>query len=187
MADKKPKPYMANLVLKSDLYNLNSITTEATLENKFQICLTKLNSFETRGIALNDIKTLLALNKNNQKILRHYISSLKINQKSQNISNIAKEAQAMIYGIISQEYKNNLYDPLDKPPNLIKTIERMLTQLREGYLLSNIQIQNAVADSYIKIFTYSMPKDDITLIFLVFFEPLINIINSGDNLLYQQG
>ena len=187
MADKKPKPYMANLVLKSDLYNLNSITTEATLENKFQICLTKLNSFETRGIALNDIKTLLALNKNNQKILRHYISSLKINQKSQNISNIAKEAQAMIYGIISQEYKNNLYDTLDKPPNLIKTIERMLTQLREGYLLSNIQIQNAVADSYIKIFTYSMPKDDITLIFLVFFEPLINIINSGDNLLYQQG
>ena len=187
MADKKPKPYMANLVLKSDLYNLNSITTEATLENKFQICLTKLNSFETRGIALNDIKALIALNKNNQKILRHYISSLKINQKSQNISNIAKEAQAMIYGIISQEYKNNLYDPLDKPPNLIKTIERMLTQLREGYLLSNIQIQNAVAESYIKIFTYSMPKDDITLIFLVFFEPLINIINSGDNLLYQQG
>ena len=187
MADKKPKPYMANLVLKSDLYNLNSITTEATLENKFQICLTKLNSFETRGIALNDIKTLLALNKNNQKILRHYICSLKINQKSQNISNIAKEAQAMIYGIISQEYKNNLYDPLDKPPNLIKTIERMLTQLREGYLLSNIQIQNAVADSYIKIFTYSMPKDDITLIFIVFFEPLINMINSGDNLLYQQG
>ena len=187
MADKKPKPYMANLVLKSDLYNLNSITTEATLENKFQICLTKLNSFETRGIALNDIKTLIALNKNNQKILRHYISSLKINQKSNNISNISKEAQAMIPGIISQEYKYNLYDPLDKPPNLIKTIERMLTQLREGYLLSNIQIQNAVADSYIKIFIYSMPKDDITLIFLVFFEPLINIINSGDNLLIQQG
>ena len=187
MADKKPKPYMANLVLKSDLYNLNSITTEATLENKFQICLTKLNSFETRGIALNDIKTLIALNKNNQKILRHYISSLKINQKSQNISNISKEAQAMIPGIISQEYKYNLYDPLDKPPNLIKTIERMLTQLREGYLLSNLQIQNAVADSYIKIFLYSMPKDDITLIFLVFFEPLINMINSGDNLLVQQG
>ena len=89
----------------------------------------------------------------------------------------------MIPGIISQEYKYNLYDPLDKPPNLIKTIERMLTQLREGYLLSNLQIQNAVADSYIKIFLYSMPKDDITLIFLVFFEPLINMINSGDNLL----
>ena len=178
---------MANLVLKSDLYNLNSITTEATLENKFQICLTKLNSFETRGIALNDIKTLIALNKNNQKILRHYISSLKINRKSSGISNISKEAQAMIPGIISQEYKYNLYDPLDKPPNLIKTIERMLTQLREGYLLSNLQIQNAVADSYIKIFLYSMPKDDITLIFLVFFEPLINMINSGDYLLVQQG
>ena len=187
MADKKPKPYVANLVLKSDVYNLNSITTEATLENKFQICLTKLNSFETRGIALNDIKTLIALNKNNQKILRHYISSLKINQKSQNISNIAKEAQAMIPGILAQEYKNNLYDPLDKPPNLIKTIERLLTILRDGYLLSNNQIQNAAAESYIKILIYSMPKEDISLIFLVFFEPLLNLINSGNNLLIQQG
>ena len=187
MADKKPKPYMANLVLKSDVYNLNSITTEATLENKFQICLTKLNSFETRGIALNDIKTLIALNKNNQKILRHYISSLKINPKSQNISNISKEAQAMIPGIIAQEYRNNLYDPIDKPPNLIKTIERLLTQLKDGYLLSNTQIQNAVADSYIKILIYSMPKEDIPLIFLVFFEPLINVINSGDNIIIQQG
>ena len=187
MADKKPKPYVANLVLKSDVYNLNSITTEATLENKFQICLTKLNSFETRGIALNDIKTLIALNKNNQKILRHYISSLKINQKSQNMSNIAKEAQAMIPGILAQEYKNNLYDPLDKPTNLIKTIERLLTILREGYLLSNNQIQNAASESYIKILIYSMPKDDISLIFLVFFEPLINLINSGNNLLIQQG
>ena len=187
MADKKVKPYQANLVLKSDVYNLNSITTEATLENKFQICLTKLNSFETRGIALNDIKTLIALNKNNQKILRHYISSLKINPKSQNISNITKEAQAMIPGIISQEYKNNLYDPLDKPPNLIKTIERLLNQLKDGYLLSNTQIQNAVADSYIKILIYSMPKDDISLIYIVFFEPLINIINSGDNIIIQQG
>ena len=187
MADKKVKPYQANLVLKSDVYNLNSITTEATLENKFQICLTKLNSFETRGIALNDIKTLIALNKNNQKILRHYISSLKINPKSQNISNITKEAQAMIPGIISQEYKNNLYDPIDKPPNLIKTIERLLNQLKDGYLLSNTQIQNAVADSYIKILIYSMPKDDISLIYIVFFEPLINIINSGDNIIIQQG
>ena len=187
MSEKKPKPYMANLVLKSDVYNLNSITTEGTLENKFQICLSKLNSFETRGIALNDIKTLLALNKTNTKILRHYISLLKINSKNQNMSNISKEAQAMIYGIISQEYKNNLYDPLDKPPNLIKTIERLLTQLKEGYLLSNLQIQNAVSDSVIKIFVNSMPKNDITLIYIVFFEPFMNLINSGENLLVQQG
>ena len=187
MSEKRPKPYMANLVLKSDVYNLNSITTEATLENKFQICLTKLNSFETRGIALNDIKTLLALNKTNTKILRHYISLLKINSKNQNMSNISKEAQAMIYGIISQEYKNNLYDPLDKPPNLIKTIERLLTQLREGYLLSNLQIQNAVSDSVIKIFINSMPKNDITLIYIVFFEPFMDLINSGENLIVQQG
>ena len=187
MADKKPKPYIANLVLKSDVYNLNSITTDATIENKFQICLSKLNSFETRNIALNDIKTLISLNKTNPKALRHFISSLKIQNKSSNISNSSKESQAIIYGIIAKEFKDNLYDPIDKPPNLIKSIERLLTQLREGYLLSNIQIQNAVAESYIKIFIYCMPKNDISLIILVFFEPLINIINSGSNLIFQQG
>ena len=187
MADKKPKPYIANLVLKSDLYNLNSITTEGTIENKFQICLSKLNSFETRNIALNDIKTLISLNSKNTKALRHFISSLKIQNKSSNISNSSKESQAIIYGMIAKEFKDNLYDPIDKPPNLIKSIEKLLNQLREGYLLSTIPIQNAVAESYIKILIYCMPKNDISLIILVFFEPLINIINSGANLIFQQG
>ena len=187
MADKKNKPYLANLVLKSDVYNLNSITTEATTENKFQICLSKLNSFQTKEIALNDIQTLIASNKTNHKALRHFISALKIQNKSSNISNSSKEAQAKIYGIIAKEYKDNLYDPIDKPPNLLKSIERLLTQLREGYLQSNEQIQKEVAESYIKILIYCMPKDDISLIILVFFEPLIDIINSGANLIYQQG
>ena len=187
MSDKKIKPYIANLVLKSDVYNLNSITTETTIENKFQICLSKINSFETRNIALNDIKLLISTNKNNPKALRHFISSLKIQNKSSSISNSAKEVQAMIYGIIAKEFKENLYDPIDKPPNLIKSIERLLTQLREGYLQSNTQIQNAVAESYIKILIYCMPKNDLSLIILVFFEPLINIINSGANLIFQQG
>ena len=187
MSDKKIKPYIANLVLKSDVYNLNSITTETTIENKFQICLSKINSFETRNIALNDIKLLISTNKNNPKALRHFISSLKIQNKSSSISNSAKEIQAMIYGIIAKEFKENLYDPIDKPPNLIKSIERLLIQLREGYLQSNTQIQNEVAESYIKILIYCMPKNDLSLIILVFFEPLINIINSGANLIFQQG
>ena len=187
MADKKSKPYLANLVLKSDVYNLNSITTEATTENKFQICLSKLNSFQTKEIALNDIQILISSNKTNHKALRHFISALKIQNKSSNLSNSSKEAQAKIYGIIAKEYKDNLYDPIDKPPNLIKSIERLLTQLREGYLLTNEQIQKEVAESYIKILIYCMPKDDISLIILVFFEPLIDIINSGANLIYQQG
>ena len=187
MADKKNKPYLANLVLKSDVYNLNSITTEATTENKFQICLSKLNSFQTKEIALNDIQILISSNKTNHKALRHFISALKIQNKSSNLSNSSKEAQAKIYGIIAKEYKDNLYDPIDKPPNLLKSIERLLTQLREGYLLSNEQIQKEVAESYIKILIYCMPKDDISLIILIFFEPLIDIINSGANLVYQQG
>ena len=121
-------------------------TTEATTENKFQICLSKLNSFQTKEIALNDIQILIASNKTNHKALRHFISALKIQNKSSSISNSSKEAQAKIYGIIAKEYKDNLYDPIDKPPNLLKSIERLLTQLREGYLQSNEQIQRYIME-----------------------------------------
>ena len=187
MSNNIKKPYQANLVLQSELYNLSSITTDATIENKFQICLTKLNDISTRKIALNDIRNLISQNVSNPKSLRHFISALKITNKSNHLSHNAIESQASIYGILSEEYKQQLYDPLDKPPNLIKTIARLLSQLREGYLSINNQIQNAVAESYLKILIYSMPKDDIPLIIIVFFEPLINTISSGVNLIIQQG
>ena len=52
-------------------------------------------------------------------------------------------------------------------------------------MLSNNQIYNAVGDLCVKIFKYSMPKR--WCIIMVLFEPLINLINSGDNIIIQQG
>ena len=63
------KPYITNLVTKSELYNISSITSSNTLLNKFQICLDKLNNISTKEIAFKDIKILISQNKNNPKAL----------------------------------------------------------------------------------------------------------------------
>ena len=179
------KPYITNLVTKSELYNISSITSSNTLLNKFQICLDKLNNISTKEIAFKDIKILISQNKNNPKALRYYLSSLNIDTKK--LSHFAKEYQLLIYGYISEIYKTELYDTFDNSPNLIKTISRMLNQIRNKYLdESDENIQNAAAFSYSEILKYSMPKDDIALIIIVFFDPLINLINSGKSLNIQR-
>ena len=182
------KPYVTNLVTKSDLYNLSSITSTNTLLNKFQICLGKLNDNSTKEIAFTDIKKLIKENKNDPNALRYYLSALNINTKTTKTSNSAKEKHALIYGFISKTYGFDLYDSFDKPPNLIKTINRMLNQIRSKYLEdSNYSIHKACAFSYCEILINSMPKEDIPLIIIVFFDPIINLISTGCNKNTQEG
>ena len=182
------KPYVTNLVTKSDLYNLSSITSTNTLLNKFQICLGKLNDYSTKDIAFTDIKKLIKENKNDPNSLRYYLSALNINTKSTKTSNSAKEIHALIYGFISKTYQYDLYDSFDKPPNLIKTINRMLTQIRNKYLEdSTYSVHKACAFSYSEILINSMPKEDIPLIIIVFFDPILNLISTGGNKNVQEG
>ena len=182
------KPYVTNLVTKSDLYNLSSITSTNTLLNKFQICLGKLNDNSTKEIAFSDIKKLIKENKNDPNSLRYYLSALNINTKTTKISNSAKEKHALIYGFISKIYGFDLYDSFDKPPNLIKTINRMLNQIRNKYLEdSNYSIHKSCSFSYCEILINSMPKEDIPLIIIVFFDPIINLISTGCNKNIQEG
>ena len=104
------KPYVTNLVTKSDLYNLSSITSTNTLLNKFQICLGKLNDNSTKEIAFTDIKKIIKENKNDPNSLRYYLSALNINTKTTKTSNSAKEKHVLIYGFISKIYGFDLYD-----------------------------------------------------------------------------
>ena len=73
------KPYVTNLVTKSDLYNLSSITSTNTLLNKFQICLGKLNDYSTKDIAFTVSKDKLA---DTKKVIENFMPSLKAQKVS---------------------------------------------------------------------------------------------------------
>ena len=98
-----------------------------------------------KEIGFNEMKNLISYNKTTPTALRSYLSVLNsYNNKSTNLSHSAKELQCLLYGFIAKVYGDSLYDTLDTPPNIIKTINRMLSQLRNHYLNeSNITIHKA--------------------------------------------
>ena len=185
----KKKIHLTNMINKNDPINITSITTQKNLLNKFQICLGKLNDNSTKELAFNQIKDMISKNTHSPASLRSYLSALgSYNSKTSNLSQSAKELQCLLYGYISSVYKENLYDPLDNPPNLIKTINRMLSQLRNSYLNEQSYIiHKACAHSYSELLIQSMPKDSNTLIISIFFDPLLGLIATGSSKYIQDG
>lgn len=185
----KKKIHTTNMVNKDDPINITSITTQKNTLNKFQICLSKLNDNSTKELAFNQIKQMISMNITNPSSLRSYLSALgSYNSKTSNISQGAKELQCLLYGYIASVYKDNLYDTIDTPPNLIKTINRMLSQLRNSYLNEQSYIiHKACSHSYCELLIQSMPKDDLRSVIVIFFEPLLGLIATGNSQHIQNG
>ena len=137
-----------------------------TLRNTIQPILGKLNDNATKEVAFTQLKNLISSN-TSQDALRVYISSL--SSYNNNSNQTAKEILALLYGYIATIYKENLMDPLDKPPNIIKTINRLLTHIRNFYLSENSYVvHKASSHSILDIYECCMPKDNIKSINILF-------------------
>ena len=156
-----------------------------TLRNTIQPILGKLNDNATKEVAFTQLKNLISSN-TSQDALRVYISSL--SSYNNNSNQTAKEILALLYGYIATIYKENLMDPLDKPPNIIKTINRLLTHIRNFYLSENSYVvHKASSHSILDIYECCMPKDNIKSINILFIEPLVSLIASGKSKFSQDG
>ena len=156
-----------------------------TLRNNFQLALGKLNSNSTKEIAFKQLKEIISKN-TTQEALRVYISSLSSYNMNSSIN--AKEFIVLLYGYIASVYKENLMDPLDKPSNIVKTINRILTHIRNFYLKENsFVVHKACSHSMMEIYENCMPKDNMKGINLLFIEPLFNLIISGNGKYVQEG
>ena len=175
--------YNQSLLTESNEYNY--ISKPNKLRNEFQLLLGKLNNNSTKEIAFSQIKDLIK-NNNTQNDLRIYISCLSTNNQTCSIG--AKEIYALLYGLISNVYQENLMDPLDNPPNIIKTINRILNHIFKFYLSYNsYNIHKACALSICDIFENCMPKDNLKIIKMIFIESLLNLISIGTNKIIQNG
>ena len=188
---KNKKSFLSNFSRSlNNFYQKNNLNEDEdnsiiNKRNKFQLLLGKLNDNSTKEIAYNQIKEMINNNKN-QESLRIFISCLSKYDPTSSIK--AKEYYALLYGYISKIFQENLMDPLDKPPNIIKTINRILTHIRQYYLNQNsYNIHKASAISICDIYDYCMPKDNIKTVYMIFIEPFINIINNGNVKVSQEG
>ena len=174
-----PKSCSRNDLAKDDLDD------PITLRNTIQPILGKLNDNATKEVAFTQLKNLISSN-TSQDALRVYISSL--SSYNNNSNQTAKEILALLYGYIATIYKENLMDPLDKPPNIIKTINRLLTHIRNFYLSENSYVvHKASSHSILDIYECCMPKDNIKSINILFIEPLVSLIASGKSKFSQDG
>ena len=188
---KNKKSFLSNFSRSlNNFYQKNNLNEDEdnsiiNKRNKFQLLLGKLNDNSTKEIAYNQIKEMINNNKN-QESLRIFISCLSKYDPTSSIK--AKEYYALLYGYISKIFQENLMDPLDKPPNIIKTINRILTHIRQYYLNQNsYNIHKASAISICDIYDYCMPKDNVKTVYMIFIEPFINIIDNGNMKVSQEG
>jgi len=83
----------------------------------------------------------------NSRHLWIYLSLLCEKHKSANTNN--KELIVLLFGNIAEIYQSDLLDPLDKPPNLIKTIVWMVDELTTYLKENSSMIHKACAHSLV--------------------------------------
>ena len=155
------------------------------LRNQFQQYLGKANEKTTKEVAFKKLKEIINNNHTTEN-LRVYISCL--SSYSRNATLFGMEIYALLYGYISGVYKENLMDPIDNPPNIIKTINRIFSHLRQFYLGSNsYMVHKSISRSMCDIYDNCMPKDNVKSIYMIFFEPLFDILSNGNEKSSQEG
>jgi len=93
------------------------------LRRVFQTALSKLYTIETKELALNELKTII-MNNITPRNLRIFLSSLSEYKKVDNPN--TQEIEVFLLGFLASQYKEEMIDPLDKSPSLLKTCFRVI-------------------------------------------------------------
>lgn len=93
------------------------------LRTAFQQGLSKLYKTDTYNLAMNELKTLIT-NNNTNSSLRVFLASLAEYKKIPTPT--AQECEVSLFGYIASQYKDNLIDPMDKNPGVLKTAYRLI-------------------------------------------------------------
>jgi hypothetical protein len=73
-----------------------------------------------------------------------------------------------------------MLDPLDKPPNLMKTVVRVCESIHSYMKESSPGIHQAIANSLVDILEHCFSsKEDKLSLSLIFYEPMAVLLNGG--------
>ena len=85
---------------------------------------------------MNELRTLI-MNNNNPNSLRVFLSSLSEYKKIATPS--AQECEVSLFGYISVQFGENLIDPLDKNPSLLKTAYKVIEIIHSYFKVSYLE------------------------------------------------
>jgi len=155
------------------------------LRKQFINLLEKLSDNNTREIGNKGLKQIILDNNNSYQALRIFLNSL-MTFNTENLK--AKEIIVLLFGYIGQVFENNLLDPIDNPPSLFHSINRIVSHIRNKHMKSNsYAILKSCSYSILQLFDHCMPKSDINNINKIFIEPFINDINNAFHIYVKNG
>lgn len=149
------------------------------LRQRFQNALNKLNSIDTRELALKEAKSLIERN-NSIELLKIYISSLSEHRKSKSTS--ARELEVQLLGYLSEVYKENLIEEAAPLRVLLRIAEIIQTYFKD----LNRRVHEAAAQALCSLYKFALPKSSQDIIFSFMFDPLASILTSGSDVQVQQ-
>ena len=149
------------------------------LRQSFQNSLNKLNSLDTRDVAVRELKQLIDRNVSSEA-LKIYLGTLGELKKVKSPG--AREQEVQIIGFIAQVFGERM---LEDGASL-KNISKILEIIREFYGDLSRPVHEAAAAAFCEVYTHSMLKDNPELIFGLFFDPLEIAMTSGVNVKAQQ-
>ncbi len=154
------------------------------LRNAFRKALSKLSVNDTKEIAMRELMKLVELNVT-QPALRVFLSAL--GESNKPVSLGGKEAQVRLLGHIVCTFKQSLLDPLDKPPNLLKTVVRVTEILQRCLKENSAAIHHSCAESMLKLYEFCTPGIEAESANILYYLPLEAIISGGTNKFAQTG
>ncbi len=162
---------------KSCKFNKNpEETSNYELRKTFQTALSKLYTIETKTLALNELKTII-MNNLSPKNLRIFLSSLSEYKKVDNPN--TQEIEVFLLGFISSQFKEDLIDPLDKVPTLLKTCFRIIETIQTYFKVPAQNVATACGYSLQQVYVNSLRRESVENKTLALYEPLAIIISGG--------
>lgn len=147
------------------------------LRQNFQGSLNKLNSLDTRDVAVRELRQIIDRNVT-QDALKIYLSSLGEIKKVKSPS--AREQEVLIVGFIAQVFGERVTE--DGPKNL----SRMLEIIRDFYGDLSRAVHEAAATAFCEVYMNCIQNASIDEILGLFFDPLEIGMTSGVNVKAQQ-
>jgi len=80
----------------------------------------------------------MILSNQTPQALRIYLSSLTDHHQKQTLTSGSREMVVLLLGYIVSLYKTNLLDPIDQPPDLIKTVVRISETVHGHFKVINL-------------------------------------------------
>lgn len=149
------------------------------LRQTFQNSLNKLNSLDTRDVAVRELKQMIDRNVSSEA-LKVYLGTLGELKKVKSPG--AREQEVLIVGFIAQVFGERIFDDGNSVKNLVKLLEI----IREFYGDLSRGVHEAAATAFCEVYMHCMVKDNADLVFGLFFDPLEIAMTSGVNVKAQQ-